>query len=197
MKRKPSTRQVIAEKIVLIVNNLIDSSMGKGNSIFAPYIAALFTFSILSSLAGLVSLRPPTADFNLTLTWALITFFMIQYNGIKYGGIKGYLKSFFEPFAWMFPLNVMSVVSTPVSLSFRHFGNIAAGTLITQLIYSSLAAASGLIPLIGKHIPILQIGLPAIFSIYFDLFSSLIQAFIFISLTMAFVGSARKTTLYN
>lgn len=191
-KSKIGTKQALAEKLVLTMNNLVGSSMGEGNEVFVPYITALFIFSLLSSLAGLFVLRPPTADFNMTLTWALMTFFMIQYNGIKYKGIKQYLKSFFQPVAFMFPMNLISEVAIPVSLSFRHFGNIAAGVIITQLIYTGLTAASALIPVIGKYIPILQVGVPAILSVYFDLFSAFMQAFILISLTMAYVSSAKE-----
>ncbi len=192
-KNNVSTGQVLAEKLVVTMNNLVGSSMGPGNDVFVPYITALFIFSFLSSLSGLVALRPPTADFNVTLTWALMTFVMIQYNGLKYKGLKGYLKSFFQPIAFMFPMNLISEVAVPVSLSFRHFGNIAAGVIITQLIYTALTALSSLIPLIGEYIPIFQVGLPAVLSIYFDLFSAFIQAFILVSLTMAYISSAKET----
>ncbi len=191
-KQNIGKRQIIIEKFVETMNNLVGSSMGIGNNIFVPYITTLFIFSLLSSLAGLFALRPPTADFNITLTWALITFVMIQYNGLKYKGLSGYLKSFFQPIAFMFPMNVISELAVPVSLSFRHFGNIAAGVIISQLIYTALTAISSLIPVIGSYIPIFQVGLPAILSVYFDLFSAFIQAFIFVSLTMAYVSSAKE-----
>lgn len=191
-KKNISSKQVLAEKLVITMNNLVKASMGAKNEIFVPYITALFVFSFLSSLAGLLTLRPPTADFNMTLTWALMTFFMIQYNGLKYKGLKGYLKSFFEPVAFLFPLNIISELAVPVSLSFRHFGNIAAGVIITQLIYTGLSALSANIPIIGQYIPVFQIGIPAILSVYFDLFSAFIQAFILISLTMVYVSSAKE-----
>lgn len=191
-KKDISKRQILAEKLVITMNNLVGSSMGKGNDIFIPYITALFIFSFLSSLSGLVALRPPTADFNMTFTWALMTFFMIQYNSLKYKGLKGYLKSFFQPIAFMFPMNIISELSVPVSISFRHFGNIASGLIITNLVYTVLAWCSLKIPIIGSYIPIFQVGLPALLSVYFDLFSAFIQAFILISLTMAYVASAKE-----
>ncbi len=191
-KRNLKNKQILAEKFVIMMNNLVGSSMGSGNEVFVPYITALFIFSLLSSLCSLVTLRPPTADFNMTLTWALMTFFMIQYNGIKYKGLKGYITSFFKPVAIMLPMNIISELAVPISLSFRHFGNIAAGLIISQLIYTGLAALSSLIPIIGKYIPIFQIGLPAVLAVYFDLFTAFIQAFIFISLTMAYVASAKE-----
>ena len=193
MKKKDiKVPQVLAEKIVMTVNNLIRSSMGKSDEIFAPYVAALFIFSLLSSLSGLVALRPPTADFNMTLTWAMITFFMIHYNGIKYKNILGYIKGYFQPFLLMFPLNIISRLVVPISLSFRHFGNIAAGYIVSKLIYLGLIALSSIIPIFGKCIPILQVGIPAILSIYFDVFAAVIQAFIFISLTITYISQARE-----
>ncbi|MBQ2545253.1 MAG: F0F1 ATP synthase subunit A, partial [Clostridia bacterium] len=80
---------------------------------------------------------------------------------------------------------------------FRHFGNIVSGVVISALVYAGLASVStlllGWLPgLLGK-IPLLQVGLPAVLSIYFDVFTSLMQAFIFAMLTMLYIGNAVKT----
>ena len=98
------------------------------------------------------------------------------------------------------PINVISEVMTPLSMAFRHFGNVASGSIISMLVYSALGAASaalfGLIPgVVGQvmsGVPLLQIGLPAILSIYFDLFSSCIQAFIFCMLMMINISVAAE-----
>ena len=89
----------------------------------------------------------------------------------------------------MLPLNILSEIATPVSMSFRHFGNIAGGMVITTLLMGALSALSTALHL---PIPLLQIGIPGVLSLYFDLFSGCIQAFIFSMLTMAYVGSARE-----
>ena len=94
------------------------------------------------------------------------------------------LKSFINP------LNIVSEISTPVSMSFRHFGNIAGGMIITTLIYFAL---TGLSTALYCDIPIFTIGLPAVLSLYFDLFSGFMQAFIFIMLTMIYIASAKTT----
>lgn len=106
---------------------------------------------------------------------------MIEAAKIKADGIGGYLKGFINP------LNIISEVSTPVSMSFRHFGNIAGGMIITSLIYFAL---TGLSSAIGLAVPIFTIGLPAVLSLYFDLFSGFMQAFIFIMLTMIYISSS-------
>lgn len=190
--RNPSKKQIIAEKLVLSVNNLVKDVMGEKNMKFAPYIGTLFTFSILCSLSSLTGLRPPTGDLNTTLGWALVTFFMIQITNIRAHGILGWIKGFTEPVPLMTPLNLVSEIANPISMAFRHFGNIASGLVITTLVYGALAALShlvlGWIPIIGE-VPLLQIGLPAVLSLYFDIFTSFLQAYIISMLTMVFVSS--------
>ena len=194
--RNPSKMQLATEKIVTMLYGMVEETMGKHNLFFAPYIGALFSYSILSSLSGLTGLRAPTGDLNTTIGFALIAFFLIQFYNIKNKGVGGWLKGFAEPVAFLTPLNIISEVANPISMAFRHFGNIASGIVITTLIYGALAAASkmliGWIPVIA-NIPILQVGLPAILSIYFDVFTSFLQAYIISMLTMVYVGSANES----
>ncbi len=191
--RNPSKRQIVAEKLVLTLKNLVEETMGGHNLVFLPYIGALFSYSILSSLSGLLGLRAPTGDINTTIGFALIAFFLIQFYNIKNNGFFGYIKGFFEPVFFMAPLNIVGEIANPISMAFRHFGNIGSGIVITTLIYGALAALSkfviGWIPVIGT-IPIFQAGLPAILSIYFDVFTSFLQAYIISMLTMVYVGNA-------
>jgi len=191
MKKIPTKKQLIAEIIVTTVNNLVKSTMGKKHLNYAPYIAALFTMSICGSLVSLLGLRSMTADINVTMSWALITFAMITYNKFKYNGFLGYFKGYTEPVAFMTPLNIISEFATPLSMGFRHFGNIAGGMVITSLLYYALGSIS---KAIGIGIPITTVGIPAVLSVYFDLFSGFMQAFIFIMLTMANVGNAMPDT---
>jgi len=95
----------------------------------------------------------------------------------------------------MTPMNIISEIATPISMSFRHFGNIAGGSVLTSLIYSSLAALSSFVlqwipSVFINTIPIFQLGIPAFLSIYFDLFSGFVQALVFSMLTMVYVGGA-------
>jgi F-type H+-transporting ATPase subunit a len=178
--------QILAEKIVMTIDNLVESTMGKRYMAFAPFIMALFASSLLGSLIGIVGLRSTTQDFNTTLTWALCTCFFIHFIGFKYNGFKGYLHSFAEPIAVMTPINLIGIVTTPLSLALRHFGNVLGGSAIMSLLYSAFAGASSMIHL---PIPILEVGVPAILSLYFDLFSGCMQAFIFCMLTMVYISN--------
>lgn len=195
LKKVPSGKQVIAEKLVGMLYNMVESTMGRGYIRFAPYIGALFTLSVLGSLSSLLGMRPLTADISTTLGWALVTFVMIQANNIRCNGVKGWLKGFIEPLPLLLPINIIGEVANPVSMSFRHYGNIAAGMVITSLMYGALASLStavlSFIPnTFINSIPIFQLGVPAILSIYFDLFTSFLQAYIICMLTMVFVAGA-------
>ena len=195
MKVKPTSwRQIIAEWIVEKVNGLVRANMGERFSPFAPFVCAILSLSAFSSLSALFGMYPPTADLNTVAGWAILVFVMITYYKIKSAGFVGYLRSFTKPFLLFAPFNVLSEIGTPVSMAFRHFGNIVSGTVITTLVYAALASLSsavlGWLPGVLGELPLLQIGLPAVLSVYFDLFSSCIQAFIFAMLTMLYVSSA-------
>lgn len=190
--KNPSKRQLIAEKLVSMLYDLVDDTMGKKYRSFAPYIGTLFAMSIFGSLSSLTGLRPFTADLSVILSWAIVTFVMIQANNIKNHGVMGWIKSFAKPVAVITPLNIVSEIANPLSMTFRHFGNIAAGLVITSLVYGGLAslssAALSWIPDSAiASIPFLQIGLPAALSVYFDLFTSFLQAYIICMLTMVFI----------
>lgn len=190
--RNPSKKQLVLEKLVTMLYDMVRDVMGEKYMSFAPYIGTLFLLSILGSLSSLITLRPYTADLSVILTWTLMTFLIIQANNIKNHGVFGWLKSFTEPVAFITPLNIISEIANPISMTFRHFGNIAAGLVITSLVYGGLASLSGaLLAWLPNDflvsIPILQVGLPAVLSIYFDLFTSFLQAYIICMLTMVFV----------
>ena len=195
--RAVTKRQMAAEWIVEKVEGLVRSNMGEKFMGFCPFVAAIFGLSAFSSLSSLFGLYPPTADLNTVAGWAILVFVMITYFKIRTNGFGGYLKGYTEPFALFTPFNVLSELGTPVSMAFRHFGNVVSGTVISALVYAALAAAStallGWLPGVLGKIPFLQVGIPAVLSIYFDLFSSCMQAFIFAMLTMLYISSAAST----
>lgn len=189
---KPVTRrQHFAEWIVEKTEALIHDNMGDYFAGFPPFIAAIMGLSAFSSLLSLIGLFTPTADLNVVGGWAVLVFFFITYYKMKCGPVH-YLKSFCEP-AVLAPMNVISEVATPISMAFRHYGNVLSGAVISVLVATGLQGLSsmllGWLPgALGKF-PLLQIGLPAVLSVYFDLFSGCLQAFIFAMLTMLYVSS--------
>ena len=195
LTKRPGKLQVVTEKLVGMLYGLVEDAMGKHNSHFAPYIGTLFLCSIVGSLIGTTAIfRSTTGDLSVTLAWALVTTGMVWYNNIKNFGFKAWLKGFTEPIVVMTPMNIVSEIAQPLSMAFRHFGNVAGGSVLTSLIYGALAVASkllfGWIHVLLAEIPLLQAGIPAFLSLYFDFFSGFVQAFVFCLLTMVYVAGA-------
>ena len=197
IQKRPGKLQVVAEKLVTMLYNLVEDTMGKHNARFAPYIGTLFLSSIFGTLIGMTQVfRSTTADLSVTAAWALVTTGMVWYYNIKNFGLKSWLKGFTEPIVVMTPMNIVSEIASPVSMAFRHFGNVAGGSVLTTLIYGALALLSDVVlswvpRAILNWLPdVFQIGIPAFLSIYFDLFSGFVQALVFSLLTMVYVGAA-------
>ncbi|GFN36193.1 F0F1 ATP synthase subunit A [Tepidimicrobium xylanilyticum] len=171
---KPSNFLNVIELAVEAVENLVKQTMGAKHVRFASYIFTLMAFLLFANLFGLLGFTPPTSNYSVTLTLALITFILTQYYGLKTNGLLGYLKGFTEPMAFLTPLNIIGELANPISLSFRLFGNILSGVIIMGLLYQAL----------GYIAPIITPPLHA----YFDLFSGILQTFIFSMLTMIFIG---------
>lgn len=191
-ERANTKRQLIAEWIVETTDKLVRENMGEYFKGFAPFVAAIMGLSATSSLLSLIGLYPPTSDLNIVAGWALIVFILITYYKCKCGFVH-YVKSFGDPVPLLAPLNVISEVATPVSMAFRHYGNVLSGSVISVLIAAALQGLSSLLlgwlPGFLGEIPFMQVGIPAVLSVYFDVFSGCLQAFIFAMLTMLYISS--------
>lgn len=243
LKLRPDGKQVLVEKGVMMLRNMVVETMGEHNAHWLPFIGTIFLSSICGTLIGLTGfLRSATADISCVIVWALMVTAIIWYNNIKNNGFLGWLKGFTEPIVVMTPMNIVGEIAQPVSMAFRHFGNVAGGGVITSIIYASLSAASaGVLNLIAKSgwmmgtvlilagaalillwtkkrkvialifgivcaviglfgllqglgilsgIPILALGVPAVLSCYFDLFSGFVQAYVFSLLTMVYIAGS-------
>lgn len=192
LKKVPTSKvQIMLEIAVTSLRNLVKATMGekavKSMPNMVPYIGSLFVFFVCSNLAGLLGFRSPTTDVDTTLAFSLITVFLIYYGGVKDKG-PGYFKGLLEPIPLMLPMNLVGEIARPISLTFRPFGNILGGAVIMSLVYQFLGYVSTLIP--GVTIPFGQLIIPVPLHLYFDLFAGVLQSFIFVMLTMVFVGSA-------
>ena len=243
LKVRPDGKQVLVEKGVMMLHNMVVETMGEHNAHWTPFIGTIFLSSICGSFIGLTGFfRSATADISCVAVWALMVTAIIWYNNIKNLGFLGWLKGFTEPIVVMTPMNIISEVAQPLSMAFRHFGNVAGGGVITTLIYAALSTVSatvlnliarsgwlmgtvlvvagvllfllwkqkhkvvalvfaiicGVIGLLGllqglgilSGVPILALGLPAVLSCYFDLFSGFIQAYVFSLLTMVYIAGS-------
>ena len=191
-ERANTKRQLVVEWIVEKTDALVRDNMGEYFKGFSPFVAAIMGLSAFSSLLSLIGLYPPTSDLNIVAGWALIVFILITYYKCKCGFVH-YVKSFGDPVPFLAPLNVISEFATPVSMAFRHYGNVLSGSVISVLIAAALQGVSsmllGWLPGFLGEIPFFQIGLPAVLSVYFDVFSGCLQAFIFAMLTMLYISS--------
>lgn len=171
---KPGGLQNAMELVVEMLDGMVDGSMGQKGIPFRNYMGVLFLFILFSNLSGLLGLRPPTADYGVTLALGLITFFLVQFNNIRYNKFSA-VTELFQPVPFLFPINFIGEIAVPISLSLRLFGNILAGTVIMALIYGLLSKVAFL--------------WPGILHAYFDVFSGAIQTYVFCMLTMVFIGN--------
>ena len=146
LKTRPDGRQVIVEKGVKMLYDMVGDNMGRHNLHWAPFIGTIFLSSILGSFIGLTGfLRSSTADLSCVMVWAVMVSVIIWRNNIKSSGFVGWLKGFTEPIAVMTPMNIIGEIAQPVSMAFRHFGNVAGGGVITSILYLALSSASALV----------------------------------------------------
>lgn len=175
-RKAPTGFLNVLEMLVETLDKLILDNMGRKLApVFRNYVSALFLLILTCNLSGLFGLRPPTADYGVTLPLALITFFMIQYQGFKWQKM-GKIKGLFEPFFLFLPVNIISEFATPISMSRRLFANILSGTMMMALIYGLM-----------QKIAIIW---PAALHAYLDVFSGCLQAYVFAMLTMVFISNA-------
>ena len=193
-KKVPTGIQNVAEFLVDSLDNFALTTMGPSGKNFGAFYGSMLMFLMVCNISGLFLgpnigapvageprvlidfMRPPTADFAVTFALALITFIMIEGYGIKEHGVLSWAKGLTEPMWPMTPLNIIGELANPISLSFRLFGNILGGTIIMGLYYNLPWYA--------------LVGIPVALHAYFDIFAGLLQAFIFVMLSMTFVSSA-------
>ena len=172
-KDQPKGPQRILEAIIESLDKYVNSKLHGMSEVFGAYIFSLTLMLIASAFVELLDLRAPTSDVTMTLGLAVITFFLVNFYGFKRQGLRKRLKSFRNPFL------VLSDLISPVSMACRLFGNMFGGMIIIELLYTAM----------GKF----AIALPGVAGLYFNLFHPLIQAFIFITLTLSNIAEAAET----
>lgn len=175
LKSKPEgKKQVVVEYLYNLIQNVVDSNMGKEYRDVIPFIGTLAIFILTMNLTGLVGIAAPTKNFSVTIALSLIVFVFIQAYTIRRCGIKHYFGGYAKPMAVMLPINILERVMLPISLALRLFGNILAATVLVELVYKALSSVAW----------IAEIGLPIPLHAYFDIFDGAIQMVIFVMLTM-------------
>jgi len=176
MTDAPGKFQNVIEAIVEAFGKFVKDFNGDKYQIVSNWFFMVFLFVLISNFSGLVGFRPPTADWGTTFALAFVTLILIQVAGIRAKGAD-YIKGFFRPTIFLFPLNLIGELARPVSLSFRLFGNMLAGFIILTLIYS-------ITPLFARFL------LPIALHAYFDVFAGALQTYIFCAVSLSFIGAS-------
>jgi F-type H+-transporting ATPase subunit a len=186
----PSKFQLMWEILLEQVNDLADSAIGPKGRRFVPIAITLFLFILVSNWIGFIpsALHPgvsaeilpaPTSDVNLPLAMALLVIVWVHVESFRARGFRGYFRHYKEPYILLTPINIIEEITKPITLTFRLFGNLFSGGLMVAVIVSLLPIyASPIGEIIWKP---------------FDLFIGLIQAYIFMLLTILYFAFATST----
>ncbi|NPV03743.1 MAG: F0F1 ATP synthase subunit A [Syntrophaceae bacterium] len=174
----PNRVQNVMEVFVNAFHNLLVDTMGEHGKRFFPLIATIGFFILFSNLIGLIpGFESPTASLNTTVAMALVVFFLTHIVGVQVQGLK-YFKQFLGPVWWliplMMPIEIISHLSRPLSLSVRLFGNIQGGHIVVAVIFV-------LVPLLVP-LPILIL----------KILISVIQTLVFMLLSMMYIAGAME-----
>lgn len=172
----PGKAQNFFEVLVGGINNLAVDVMGQEGKAYIPVIFGIGLYVAVSNLMALIpGLIPPTSNMNTTAAPAIFVFLLYNFIGIKKHG-AGYIKHFLGPLVWLAPFMIIiefiSHLARPLSLTMRLFGNIAGEDLVVVILFM-------LVPII--------VPLPMFFLM---IFTSVLQAFVFMMLTMVYIAGA-------
>ncbi len=178
--KRPKGILLLAEMGVEFVDKIVDNNMGKHMRVFAPYIMTLCMYIFLCFTIGLIGLPTPTTNYLVPLTLALLTFLLIHITSAYYKKWR-YFKRYIDPFFFFLPVNLLSMWSPLLSLSFRLFGNAIAGWVLMSILYAFLESVSTAI--FGLPYFIAPLITPFL-HLYFDVFAGFIQTTVFVMITM-------------
>ncbi len=178
-KKQPKGFQNVMELAVEKLSDYCSSCLSHplGDNL-AAYMFTVAIYLVACACTELFGLRAPSSDLMMTFALALITFFLINYYGIREKGLRGRVKSMAQPTPIILPIKILSDIATPVSLACRLFGNMLGGLIVMELLYYALGN--------------MAFGAPAILGLYFNVFHPLIQAFIFVTLSLTFINEAAE-----
>jgi F-type H+-transporting ATPase subunit a len=169
----PGKKQQVLEMAVGGLYSFFDDMIGEEGRRYVPYLISVAIYIGVANLIGLAGVKPPTKDLNTTAALAIMSILLIEYAGFHRKGLKGFIKSFAEPVAIIAPINILELFIKPLSLCMRLFGNVLGAFVVMELIKLIVPAI-----------------IPIPFSMYFDIFDGLIQAYVFVFLTALFIKEA-------
>lgn len=171
--RQNGRKQAALEKGICFLYDFFEELLGKDGRAYIPYLITVVIYIAIANMIGLLGMKSPTKDLNVTASLAVMSIILVEAAGIRKKGVKKWLKSFAEPIPIVAPINVLELFIRPLSLCMRLFGNVLGAVVVMALI-------KYLVPLI----------VPLPFSFYFDIFDGVIQAYVFVFLTSLYIKEA-------
>lgn len=179
LRQVPRGLQNTAEIVVEALNNFATTHMGKEGRKYAAYLGTIGLFLAIANTIGALFMTsltngiicPPTRTMAVPVALALMTITIAIGAGIKKKGIMGFIKRLLKPMPLMLPFNLLEFIIKPLSLSMRLFGNVFGAYVAMELLFNALPWA-----------------LPAVASLYFDLFDGGLQTFVFVLLTTLYIA---------
>ncbi len=185
LRYKDSTGYYLATSFAQSFKDLCIQTLPKFVYQHFVFVTTLFTYIFLSNALSIIpGFEEPTKDLNTTLALGIISFLYIQIYAVKEHGFIGYIKNYFAPFFLMFPLNIIGELATIVSISFRLFGNIFGGSIVSGL-YTSMISSHAVWEVLG-----ILSGINIVVILFFGLFEGLIQSFVFSMLSLTYLAMA-------
>jgi F-type H+-transporting ATPase subunit a len=184
LEKKQSIAKFIILKYVDSFKDLLQQTLQSSPLNHLAFIGSLFTFIVCCNTISFIPfLEEPTKDLNTTLALGIISFCYVQGHSIYHNGIKAYFAHFLQPFFLMLPLHIVGKFTSIISLSFRLFGNIFGGYVISNLYFNTFLTSSVILQIIGI-ISGMNLGIFLIFGF----FEGIIQAFVFSMLTLTYLS---------
>ncbi len=178
VEEKPNRIQALLDILIDLFKGQLTSNFSSdkmAHELFA-FVSTVFLYVLLCNWISLIPyFDSPTKDLNVALSMSILVFVMSQLLAARAKGTRKYLKGFFEPYPFMFPINIMGEIAKPISHGFRLFGNMFGGAILIGLVYS---------------FSITRWGFPVLLNVYFGIFSGFVQAFVFAILTVAYINVA-------
>jgi F-type H+-transporting ATPase subunit a len=171
LRRDPGLWQVVLEGVVGTIESAIAAVLPDRAVAVLPVVATLWIFVAIANLVGIVpGLHGPTGDLSLTAALAIVVFLSVHWFGIRFHGLRRYLRRYLEPNPLLLPFHVISEVSRTVALAVRLFGNIFSLEMAALLV---LIVAGFLAP-----VPVLLL----------HVVEALVQAYIFGTLALIYIA---------
>ena len=170
---KISKRQAFLEWMVTKLDSIVGGMLGGKAKVFGEYLVTILLYIGLANIIGIFGFKSPTKDLNVTIALALMSILLVEAAGVYYLGIRKHLHKFIEPTPVILPINILEVVTKPLSLCMRLFGNVIGAFVIMKLLEI-----------------VIPIGIPVVFSLYFDFFDGILQAYVFVFLTGMYLTEA-------